>query len=141
MAIELELVPLCTVEVTLGAQVFVGDGPAGTRVVAEVEAAEVRGERLSGKARPSAIADWLVVNGTIGTLDVRATIETDDGATVYLTYGGRIDLSNGPDGATVYIAPRFETGDERYAWLNLVQAVGKGRLDGSNLSYVIHEVR
>jgi hypothetical protein len=138
---EIELVPLCEVEITLGDQVFVGDGPAGTRVVAEVHEAVVTGERLSGRARTTAMADWLVINGTVGTLDVRATLETDDGATVYLTYGGRMDLSNGPDGATIYVAPRFETGDERYAWLNLVQAVGKGLLRGNHLTYVMHEVR
>ena len=40
-----------------------------------------------------------------------------------VTYGGRIDLSKGPGQSPVYAAPLFETGDERYAWLNLVQAV------------------
>ncbi len=36
---------------------------------------------------------------------------------------------------------RFETGDARYAWLNKIQSVAKGRLDGSNLVYEIYEVR
>ena len=30
---------------------------------------------------------------------------------------------------------------KRYAWLNTVQAVGKGELDGSNLTYEWYEVR
>jgi hypothetical protein len=42
---------------------------------------------------------------------------------------------------TAYAAPRFETGDERYAWLNKVQAIGKGRLDGTTLTYEWYEVR
>jgi hypothetical protein len=43
--------------------------------------------------------------------------------------------------APVYTAPRFETGDERYAWLNRVQAVAKGELDGTTLTYEVFEVR
>jgi hypothetical protein len=33
----------------------------------------------------------------------------------------------------VFTAARFETGDERYAWLSRVQAVMKGRSDGKSL--------
>ncbi len=138
----LELVPLCTIDITLAEeQIFVGEGPAGMRVVAEVESVTVTGERLSGQLKGTATADWLTVVGTVGSVDVRSTIETDDGAIVYLTYGGRMDLTNGPGGAPIYTAPRFETGDPRYAWLNLVQAVGKGTLDGTQLTYEVAEVR
>jgi hypothetical protein len=35
----------------------------------------------------------------------------------------------------------YETGDERYAWLNRIQAVAKGTLDGQTLTYEIAEVR
>ena len=42
-------------------------------------------------------------------------------------------------GMFAYVAPVFETGDPRYAWLNAVQAVGKGKLtlaaDGGRLDY------
>ena len=43
----------------------------------------------------------------------------------------------------LYIAPRFETGDERYSWLNKVQAVGKGKVDfaRSAIAYRLYEVR
>jgi hypothetical protein len=43
----------------------------------------------------------------------------------------------------VYAAPRFETGDERYRWLNGIQAVQKGRLDPETLqiTYRTYEVR
>ena len=43
---------------------------------------------------------------------------------------------------TIYVAPRFETGDERYAWLNRIQAVGKGILNQDlSLEYEWYEVR
>ena len=36
--------------------------------------------------------------------------------------------------------PRFETGDERYAWLNSVVAVGEGRAVSGGVEYRIHSV-
>lgn len=138
---SIELVPLCTIDITLAEQIFVGEGPAGMRVVVEVDTLTVTGERLSGRQRGRAAADWLSVVGTVSTVDVRATVETDDGALVLVTYRGRMDLSGGPGAAPIYAAPTFETGDARYAWLNLVQAVSKGTLDGDQLTYEVHEVR
>lgn len=138
----MELIPLCSIDILLAEEhIIVGEGPSGLRVIAEVQSLTVTGERLSGSIKGTAAADWLTIVGTVGTVDVRATIETDDGALVYLTYGGRMDLSKGQGGAPVYSAPRFETGDERYAWLNLVQAVGKGEIDGHHLVYEVAEVR
>jgi hypothetical protein len=93
----------------------------------------------------TAIADWASI-GPDGTcqLDVRATMETDDGALIYIQYNGRCDLSGGFEAAgPVYAAPRFETGDPRYAWLNKVQAVQKGEYDVAKGEIVcqIYEVR
>lgn len=139
---SIELVPLCRIDIALAdEQIFVGEGPAGMRIVAEVESLTVTGERLSGRLKGRASADWLTVAGPVGTVDVRSTIETDDEAIIYVTYGGRMDLSGGPGAAPIYIAPRFETGAPQYAWLNLVQAVGKGSLDGTRLTYEVAEVR
>lgn len=137
----IELVPLCTFDIDLGEQILVGDGPSGLRVVVEVKDSTVRGDRLSGRAKGEAGADWLTVNGIVGNVDVRSLIETDDGALIYVEYHGRMDLTNGPGSAPIYVAPRFETSDERYQWLNTIQAVGKGMLDGEHLSYEIAEVR
>ena len=75
------------------------------------------------------------------TLDVRVTLETHDGALVLLHYSGRVDASRGLGGAPIYAAPQFDTGDERYAWLNRLQAIARGTLSGSSLAYEIYEVR
>ena len=98
-------------------------------------------ERPDFALKGEAAADWLVVNGPVGTLDVRATMETDDGAVVFLHYTGRTDVSGGPGASPIYVAPVFETGDPRYSWLNAVQAVGKGALDGAVLRYEWYELR
>ena len=68
---------------------------------------------------------------------MRVTLETHDGAIVFTSYRGRVDLSTG----RVYSAPLYDTGDERYLWLNAIQAVAKGTTDGTNLEYEIYEVR
>ncbi len=91
----------------------------------------------------SAAADW----GTRGAdgavqLDVRATLETDDGALIFVQYNGRWDYSDPAAPGPVFTTPRFETGDKRYAWLNKVQAVMKGRSDGRSLiAYHLYELR
>jgi hypothetical protein len=137
----LELVPLCTLDVTLADPIMVGEGPAGFRVIYEVLEMTVEGDRLQGTMLGRAGADWVTVSGPVGTIDVRCTIQTDDGAIVLAQYQGRTDLSGGPGSSPIYVAPRFETADPRYVWLNAVQAVGKGMLDGSQLHYEWYEVR
>ncbi len=143
---SIELVPLCTLRVHLKAPIVVGAGCAGTRVIVEVASIAVKGDRLSGEMVGAAAADWILIgpDGT-ATVDVRATLRTDDGAIVFTQYTGKIaaDLSTGMQlPATAYVAPRFETSDQRYAWLNRIQAVGKGTLNEDfSLDYEWYEVR
>jgi len=83
---------------------------------------------------------------------VRATLETDDGARIYVQYYGVIVMNEAvnralaPGGATAYgdtyfmTQPRCETGDPRYKWLNRVIAVAEGRLVSGNVEYRVFEV-
>ena len=60
-------------------------------------------------------------DGTLA-LDLRVTLETDDGALIYMTFTGiRHD-------ATHYFrtAPLFETASEKYGYLNRLLAIGIG---------------
>jgi hypothetical protein len=140
---EIELVPLCTMHVVVRAPIEIGAGPAGTRRIIENVSVQVKGERLSAEMLGVAASDWLVVGpeGT-GMVDVRLAIQTDDGAAIFMKYNGRFDASQGSqDPVTVYVAPTFETGDERYAWLNRIQAVGKGIIrPDRTLDYEFYEV-
>jgi hypothetical protein len=130
----IDLIPLCTATYTMGDSFAV----APTHVVAEVLDGRLEGERLRATVKGRANADWLTVGPDgVGHLDVRVTLETDDGALVLMTYTGRIDLAT----LTAYGAPTFRTGDERYAWLNRIQAVAKGTFAPPVLTYEIHEVR
>lgn len=133
----LELVPLCRVNLELAPSLRIGNGPSGGRWIAQVSRMTLTGERLTATSVGSANADWVVIVGGVATIDVRATVQTDDGALVYVQYAGRTDATNGVGAAPAYTAPRFETGDERYQWLNTIQAVGKSEL--SDLTSAVYE--
>ena len=135
----MELIPLATFTAELDTPMVLEGTPAGSRWIFEVLSGTVDGDRLQANVKGRAGADWFILGPEgIGTLDVRFLLETHDGALVFVQYNGRTDIANG---GTVYVAPRFETGDERYRWLNAIQAVGKGQLVGSTLTYELYELR
>lgn len=138
----LELVPLCRVDLVLERPRKVGDGPRGSRWIAQVAQMTLTGDRLTAMSVGTANADWVTIVGGVATIDVRATVETHDGATVYIQYSGRTDATKSVGAAHAYTTPVFETGDERYRWLNLIQAVGKSELsDLKSASYQWYELR
>ena len=130
----LELKPLFTCTVSLAPTINI----SSSLVIGEVTGAVIEGERVNGTMKGHAAADWLRVSPEgYGTLDVKITYETNDGALIHATYSGRLLF----DTMTVYAAPLFHTGDERYLWLNRVQAVAKGSFqpDGT-LVYEMYEL-
>jgi hypothetical protein len=134
----LELVPLCTMTVSLAPTIAVSP----SLVIGEVTAVRAEGERFRATQKGNAAADWMrVAPEGYGILDVKVTLETDDGAIVHATYSGRLQF----DTLTVYATPLFHTGDERYAWMNRIQAVSKGTFpdapDMSTLVYEMYELR
>lgn len=138
----IDLVPLCTLKVQLKPPIEIGPAVFGSRMIFEVAGFELEGERVRGTMEGAAAADWLLV-GPAGeaSLDVRATMRTNDGALVYVAYSGRFTF-DGTLPVTIYAAPRFETSDERYRWLNHIQAVAKGVVDENlTLTYEWYEMR
>ena len=123
-----------TLHVDLKPPVEIGNGPHGARTIFDVTGGAFEGQRCSGKILPSG-ADWLLLDadGT-GHLDVRLTLETQDGAHIYVQYYGvivmneKVSAAFEQGGSTDYgdtyfmTQPRFETGDSRYKWLNGVMA-------------------
>jgi hypothetical protein len=131
----LELIPLFTCTVSLAAPIAV----SSSLMIGEVTGAVIDGERVKGTMKGSAAADWLRPSPDgYGTLDVKITYETHDGAIIHATYSGRLQF----DTMTVYAAPLFHTGDERYAWINRIQGAAKGAFqpDGT-LIYEMYELR
>jgi hypothetical protein len=125
---------------TAAERVTVPDGPFGTRVIVTVTSATLEGPRISASMPAgTAAGDWLTIraDGSMA-LDVRLCLRTGDGADIYVSYHG---VGSTVDGvARIRSAPRFETGDERYAWLNGVMAVGLGSRTETGVEYDIYAI-
>ena len=138
---DLELVPLCKATIPVREAIVLEGTPTGTLMIGELRDSRWEGERFTASQRGSAAADWLNVtpDGT-AIIDVRMTLETDDGALVFVEYSGRSNLETG----AAYSAPTFRTGDARYLWMNQIQAVAKGTFDADAMlvTYpMIYELR
>lgn len=127
---------LFTMKATLAPATVIQDGPQGSRAIVAVTGGTFDGPRLSGTVVPPG-GDWVTVraDGSF-KLDVRATLLTEDGAAIYVSYNG---IGVRKDGRTpLRTAPLFETADPRYAWLNNVQAVGLGFSGRGEVQYDIY---
>ena len=134
------LVPMGTITAQLGDQIELGSGPKGVRLISDVVSLEVASERVKASLATNDAADWLTIsdNGTLGCLDVRFTLKTDNGAYIYVEYSGRAEMETG----LIATAPTFQTSHEKYLWLNRVQAVAAGYIDDTGkLTYSLYEVK
>jgi hypothetical protein len=143
---------LMTLEVFVTSPQRVGAAPYGTRVITPIQSGTFEGPRLRGNVLPGG-GDWTVLRSDgVLELDLRIVLETDDHALIYMTSFG---LRHGPpdvlaaltrgepiDPSKYYFrtAPRFETSDPRYAFLNQLIAIASGDRRGSGPIYTIHEI-
>lgn len=144
--------PLMILSAVLGPAQKLGETPAGDRKIVPVLGGSVAGDRLSGRILPGG-GDWAVTRADgVLLLDVRLTIEADDGALIFCRYEGmrhgapevmaRLAAGAPVDPSEMYfrIAPRFETAAPQHAWLNRLLAVGIGERLPEGPRYHIHEV-
>jgi hypothetical protein len=132
-----------------------GTGSLGRRVLYGAAKGSFEGPRLRGEVLAGG-GDWALFrpDGAM-TLDVRLTLRTHDDALIHMTYGGRWiippDLRAGladpatrhqvdPSGYYFRTNPLFETGSDRYAWLNDIVCVGVGYLVAGGVAYNIAQV-
>ena len=144
--------PLMTLQVVVPPPQKLGAVPHGTRVIAPITGGTFEGPRLRGKVLPGG-GDWLLTrpDGVV-ELDLRITLETDDGALIYMMSSG---LRHGPpevlaamargesvDPSKYYFrtAIRFETSAPPYAFLNRLIAISSGDRRASGPIYTIDEV-
>ena len=136
--IDYRLDHIMTYTATLAPPEVIGPVPEGVRVNFYVTGGIISGPKVFGKLKPVG-ADWLTVRRDgIAALDVRATAETNDGALLYMTYAGIIDLGeNGYEdflkgvppasGISIRTSPRIQTSHPNYLWLNRLQCIGVGQ--------------
>jgi Protein of unknown function (DUF3237) len=149
----LNLQPLFRAEITLAAAQELGETPQGRRRIIGITGGRFSGERLSGRVLPGG-ADWQVIRSDgVADLDARYTLETADGALIYVRNRGyrhgpaeilrRLASGENVDPGLYYMrtTPRFETGDPRYAWLNRIICVASGARRRDAVELQVFEVK
>jgi len=127
---------LCKLVVELGEAQVIGEGPHGLRRIVPLTGGRMEGPKLKGEVLPFG-ADWILVrpDGAI-QLDVRATVRMDDDELVYVGCKGVFD----PSRDYFRVTPVFETGSEKYGWLNKIVCVGMGKPGEGQVEYEIHQI-
>jgi len=117
----------------------IGAGPRGARLTFPITGGSFDGDRLRGKVLPGG-DDWVIrrADGVL-ELDLRITLQTDDGVLIHMTFEGIRD--DGAPGAPYFrTLPRFEAADAKYAFLNRLLAVGTGEIHAEGPVHVIEEI-
>ena len=153
VAVTPRLQLLYTSSIDIAAPLDLGDAPHGRRRIINITGGAFSGPRLSGRILPGG-ADWQIIRGD-GIVEVEAkyTLETDDGALIYVNNWG---LRHGPPGVIARLsagetvdpgeyyfrtAPRFETGAPQYAWLNGILCVATGERRANAVIITAYEVK
>lgn len=131
----------------------IGATPFGERITYVIRPGTFSGDRLRGRVLDGG-GDWMLCGADgLCQLDVRKTLETDDGALIDLRYTGlyrfdagvtaKLEAGGESDfGETLFqVQARFHTGDPRYGWLNETLAVGEARERAGGVDYVLYALR
>jgi hypothetical protein len=110
---------------------------AGHTSIAPVTGGTFGGPRLNGTVHPGG-ADWITQGSGHRSLDVRITLETDDGEFIYMTYTGVI--RPGEDGLYWRVRPIFQTASEKYDWLNHLVCIGKNKQIPGKVAYDVFAI-
>ncbi|MFF5209286.1 DUF3237 domain-containing protein [Streptosporangium sp. NPDC000396] len=143
----MRLEPLASFHVKLSPILDLGDSHWGRRRIIDIAGGSFEGPRLSGDILPGG-ADWQVLHADgMASIDTRYTLRTHDGAHLYISTSG---VRHGPPEVLARLAAgevvdpsayyfrlfcRFETGDERYLWLNRTLAVASGARTADAVRY------
>ena len=146
MSNEPILSPLFDMQIQLSPnRELIGATPHGLRANVYVHEGVVAGPRLRGTVRPGG-ADWFTIRPDgVGELDVRVTLEVDNGL-VYGQLHGLLEVGGvgTTPGAPAQLPPkiegtvtgRYETGSADHAWLHRLQIVGRVTVD--TVAWTVH---
>jgi glucuronate isomerase len=136
MSLSINSRPLMILRLATSATHDSGSTPHGTLAIFPVIGGSFEGERLRGQVVAGG-GDWVTAHedGTF-TLDLRVTLETDDGDLIHMTFTGVRDDAN----RYFRTVPRFETAAPKYAFLNRLLAVGVGEIRSDGPVHIIEEI-
>src|SRR2546430_3747690 len=143
---------LMTLQVVVPPPQRLGAVPHGTRVIAPITSGTFEGPRLRGRVLPGG-GDWtLLRSDAVLELDLRITLETDDGALISMTSFG---LRHGPPEVLAALArgesvdpspyyfrtpPRIQTSAPQHEFLNRFIAIASCDRRATGPIYTIEEI-
>jgi hypothetical protein len=143
---------LYTSTIEIEPPLIVGTLATGERRIINITGGTFSGSRLSGRILRGG-ADWQIIKSDgVTEVEAKYTLETDDGALIYIVNWG---LRHGPkevmkkmmagehvDPSQYYfrMTPKFETGADKYSWLNRVVAVATGERRSDAVIITVFEV-
>jgi hypothetical protein len=143
---------LFTLRLDVAAPLRIGAAPGRNLNVVSIIGGTFEGDRLRGTVAPGG-SDWLEPRPDGSNLiNVRAVLQTDDGALIAMTYRGlrvaaadvadRLQRGENVDPSEYYfrISVMFETESENYAWLNKIIGVATGERPPGGPIYHVFEV-
>jgi hypothetical protein len=145
IGLHLSLKYVFTAWVQVDPPLFIGQVDPGERRVINIIGGSFSGPKIRGTILPGG-ADWQIVRPDLTAfLEARYTLRTDDGALIYVN---NVGIRTGPTEVLRRLAsgeevppteyyfrtsPKFETGSEKYAWLNRAIFVAAGKREPANV--------
>lgn len=138
---------LYSVTIQVGEMQNIGNTFRGHRNIVKSSGGTFEGPKLKGEVLPGG-GDWFLTRPDgIAEGDVRDTYKTDDGQLIYIYYRAIINATQAVwerifkneivDPSEYYFkaTPCFETGSDKYNWLNGIVSIASGRFMPGGLSY------
>ena len=113
----------------------------GPRRISGITEGTFQGPKLKGKVLTPA-GEWGATrpDGAY-VIDVRMQLQTDDEASIFLTYRGILYTPPKGQGERYWVTtPVFETAAEKYEWLNRIVCVGVNFPGPGNVAYHIYQI-
>ena len=144
---------LLQLSVEFGEEQVLGDTPLGTRRILHASGGAFFGPLLRGQVLRGG-GDWVLARRDgVAQLDIRFALRTDDGELIYSIAEGISDIApalrrrilqgEDVDPSEYYFrtALKFQTGAQKYVWLNRLLAVGVGRRTATGMATEVFAVR
>ena len=129
-----------------------GDTPYGSRRIFRFDTGSFEGPKLKGMVLPGGGGWSLMRRDDVLEFETRLTLETDDKAQIYMSWKGlrhgpkevidRLNRGESVDPGAYYFraTPYFETGSEKYAWMNRICSIATGSRAASGRTLQVFQV-
>jgi uncharacterized protein DUF3237 len=142
-------------EIIAGPMGSTAGSPLGERLCWTIETARLHGPRIEATLAMPGVDLMRLGSDGIRRPDLRAELVTDDGELILFRYDVAVIRSTerflaalqsgeptGFDDQYMRIAPQFDVGAERYAWLRESLFLGRGRVTGRrSIAYELYRVQ